>query len=811
MYLPTTKGKLMFKRYIKISISLFIFSISLFFLMFSSKVVKNTSGVEPTEPLVDYQSFRPNPKDPAFSELKDLSLLCGNNMIINKKFEVTPDEGTCSQSGDTLTCKYLIEENVRVAVDTTKSRLPIMGNTQLVYNSENKVGVSNTEELDDTEKVNNLVSWYLNGAVNYAENPHPISDFGSLVDQWWTGYYANVINFSGPLRKLLPQDVQYQNKVEQIKNATGSNSGKEKERYNQVVGCTYGIDTPITLLQNVINVLLETLGIKAIDLPGARIGNVIGPCHLDFPLADWFKKEYRLSYFIGNLPPTLAKYPEPRRWWIEYERWRGKSCFVVPGWKFIPDFLKYQGICFENPLKPNSYADLFMNIPMSSTEDRVGQLTINQPVPSSPDNVKTEILEFKLEQAATLYFPHMQESVGLAEDLQTTYKPQEGTDDSLGYTEPVEINENCQILQVRTNEEPDDFLWGDEALAKFKYKSEFECTFKQSSEQVCTGTNFANQIYSPYCYSTNTYIPEKCEKNVYFNSKIDTYTPLADEVWSRLVAGNSAVARRMFPKTGTDMFGTFIDIPTVTTAEYKVKMGDVSVSPTIAELYFPHIGGVSEYFLKGIQTLLRPKGYGENITFGEPLDYEPGDCSFDMSKIDTAIQSAASKYSVPASMLKAVFEIEALPYIANPSSYKCEENGFGAAGVMGITKSAYDIVTCDNERIDNDIPICGKTDGKFSRCNIDDTFELAARILLWKAGKWQYGPGRCAATGGISASNKMEVYNAAWKYYGSYLPDVLTKQYSYNLPGAKRPDPPGMNYADIVCNKMGLCPPYPVQ
>jgi hypothetical protein len=49
--------------------------------------------------------------------------------------------------------------------------------------------------------------------------------------------------------------------------------------------------------------------------------------------------------------------------------------------------------------------------------------------------------------------------------------------------------------------------------------------------------------------------------------------------------------------------------------------GSTSVTYTGAnasagELNIPHVGGISEYFLKGIQTLLRPKGYGEPISFG---------------------------------------------------------------------------------------------------------------------------------------------------------------------------------------------------
>jgi len=544
MYLPTTKGKLIFKRYIKISIPLLIFFLSFLFLMFSSNFTKSTLGKEPEKPIEDYHSFRPNPANPAYDELEDLSLLCGNDIIINKKIEVGPEEGSCSQNGDTLTCSYKFRDNVSVTVDTTQSRLPIMGNTQLVYNKENSVLTK--EELNDAQKVNNLVSWYLNGAVNYAENPHPISDLGSLVEEWWTGYYANVINFSGPLRKLLPQDVQYQNKIEQIENATGSNKGTELERYDQIVGCTYGIPTPFMILQGAINAILSIFN-KKIDIPFSSLGNFIGPCNIS-PIFRPFKKEFKLSDWpntinlLGQnkLPPIYSseRYPNPKDWWIAYERWRGNTCIVVPSWKIFPKFLRNLGFCVENVLKPNYYADLFMNIPMSSTEDRVGKLTINEPVSSSSDGVKVEVSKFELKEPAILYFPHMQESLGLAEELQTTFKPQEGTDDSLGSTKPVDISKNCQILQVRTNEESDDFLWGGEegeALAKFKYKAEFECTFQKKSEEICVGSN---------CRTVEKYIPAKCEKNISFKSKIDTYTPLADEVWSKLVAGNSAISNR---------------------------------------------------------------------------------------------------------------------------------------------------------------------------------------------------------------------------------------------------------------------------
>jgi len=770
----------MLKRYAKISTILILFFSSFF--LFSKQIIASDCS----EVYEDYHTFRPYPGDPCYEEYTNLSLLCGNDMKIIKKFSRVPSQGICQNiDSNNYFCTFSDSGHIKVEVDTSQSKLPIMGNTELVTNRDNA-----EDQIDDTTKVNDFVSWYLNGAVNYAENPHPIDDLASAIEEWWTGYYKNVINYSGPLRKLLPQDIQSIYRIEQVERAIDSSS--KSDVHDQVVGCTYGLNTPIKDIENVINTLLQVLGQDKINIPGSTVGNIVGPCHINLNVfnilnisLDGLKTEHRLSEWNENFPPIMESGQDPREWWIKYEEWRGKFCLVIPGWKIIPNFLKYQGICIESPLEPNYYADLFTNIPMSSMEDKVGNLVINEPSKINSEDIDVKIENFKLVNAATLYFPHMKEISELSVKLQNTYVPQEGTNNNPGYSETVDTSNDCTILQIRSGDTPGDSLYGNTALAEFDYEASFTCNFSKSDSNP------------------------SCSKTMTLTSKINTNIPLADEVWNNLVNGNSAVVRRMFPKLGVDGLGTLIDLPTVTTANYSAQGADAI--PDTAEIYFPHIGAVDEYFLKGIQTLLRPKGYGESISFGEPIDYDPGTCDFDSSKIESAIQNAASKYGVPASMLKAIYEIEALPYIANPSSYRCKENGVGAAGIMGITKSAYNVVTCESERIENDIAVCGKTQGKLSRCNIEDTFELAARIVLWKAGKWQYGPGTCSATGGISTPSKMEVYNAAWKYYGSYLPDELTKQYSYNLLGEKRSDPPGMNYADIVCNKMGLCPPYPVQ
>ena len=86
----------------------------------------------------------------------------------------------------------------------------------------------------------------------------------------------------------------------------------------------------------------------------------------------------------------------------------------------------------------------------------------------------------------------------------------------------------------------------------------------------------------------------------------------------------------MFPK---DLTSLAQDIPAVTKANYtsdadKTLAGDPGVQRpgSSAQIFIPHLGGVYEYFLKGIQTALRPKGFGESALSGISTGVVPGLC-----------------------------------------------------------------------------------------------------------------------------------------------------------------------------------------
>ncbi|NMD01474.1 MAG: hypothetical protein GYA62_17370, partial [Bacteroidales bacterium] len=131
----------------------------------------------------------------------------------------------------------------------------------------------------------------------------------------------------------------------------------------------------------------------------------------------------------------------------------------------------------------------------------------------------------------------------------------------------------------------------------------------------------------------------ECPADITITIKTSTLTPSANEIFSTTVADSTSTFRRIFPKVEEGAPVTCIaDMPTVTDVVYDPKIGknpgtqrpnggsvsfnvknipedSTSLTP---QLTFPHLGSVYEYFLKGIQSALRPKGYGTStVTSGK--------------------------------------------------------------------------------------------------------------------------------------------------------------------------------------------------
>lgn len=578
----------------------------------------------------EFHSLRPYQASPCHGG-RDLAIYCGNDLILQDTVRGYYDsyDPNCKQIGDgKVECSYTIDRQRNIAIDVSGVDLPISGNTEDVINSQGQ-----NETLSDADKVNNYISWYLNGVNGRAEYPFPYD----MTEE----DAKKIVDFSGPLNKLLPQSIQLNERVATIENVLqkdfnndsviGSVNTGGGTRHDQVVGCVY----------NAFGLL--KLGKIVECYPSGIIDN---------------KREFRLSDFEAHIPPFPWEdqyennFP---RYYHDYQEWKGKECIWIP-------ILKIQ-ICVDSPFRPNYWGNLFKYIPFSSTEDREGSLRVKSGYvqATSEDTIVSNV---KVQSSpAPLYFAHQEENKTLSRLLQTTYVAR----DNLGGDEinpkyvDIKGSDHCSLAQIRSN--PGDNLFPGEIFVALSYKIDFICQFDvgQLEQPVdtpvchlfgktcypkdwtnCSG-NFGRMdcpvdyICADSCQEPNYNL--FCEKTANIYLSTETKTPGADTIWGRLVAGASSVFKRFFPKMGEDNspIKAVFDIPAASKVTYTATDADTGAQVPIyaqnpaqrigqsPELYFPHLGGVEEYFLHAIQTALRPKGYGYNIVSGNPSPGDPID------------------------------------------------------------------------------------------------------------------------------------------------------------------------------------------
>jgi len=536
----------------------------------------------------EFNSLRPYQASPCKPNVSETAGYCGNRLVIadsvGASSPISPSAAPNCQStgGGNYRCTYRVHKTANFSVSLNDVMLPILGNTEGVANSQ-----SQNETIDDAAKTNEYVSWYLNGVIGRAEYPQLSMDEEQDI--------RKLVDFSGPLQKLLPQEKLNDYRANTVKQAVRSKTQNAGIRHDQIIGCTY-----------------EVLG----------LGKIPGPCY-ESGLQSLISVERKLSEWSNHIPPRASDYNDFLSWWADYERWRGKFCFtpVVPSWVPVIGG-KTILFCGENPFSPNYYAALFNNIPLSSTEDRKGSVSVGTTAVSSTPDVKLTNVVFSGVTPATLYFAHTEEVAELANILQYTFVPKDVP--QTGAASLVSPSESCDLTNIRTNE--GDNLFADQLSGTVNYDTEFTCD------------------YGPRVVS------QSCQKNINVGLGVVTNTPKAEEIWQRLVAGPASVFKRIFPLLGGNgSLGGILDIPAATKVTSTgsnlasaSNPGGRAGHPT--ELYFAHIGGVSEYFLKGIQTMLRPKGFGEQIVFGLPeINVSSGAIDCDQNAPDIALSGALNK------------------------------------------------------------------------------------------------------------------------------------------------------------------------
>lgn len=678
--------------------------------------------------------------------------------------QCSPGGGECengcemSADGKTEKCSFIVSNTRDIVVNLTGASYPIMGYTEPSVDNDtsgnphvvnSQFPDATAENLDNKSKVNEYVSWYLNGVQFRAEYPYPdatktcvgqttglagicyrekefnpppdackelspnlqkdsgtISCSGSAFGFGYndiccvdpSGIYEttdtyNLVNLSGPLNKLLPQRIQFESKENQITQGFETKGAGTNMRHNQTAACVYDFNPFGGVL----------LGIPA-------------PCYENL-LFDLFKGEVRLSHWRENTadaePPDEEDYPNSTEYLLALKDWRGQWCIPIGPFPLpvIGDWTFY--FCIDALDSSDYWAELFPYIPYASTEDRLGKVDIKSSsfqVPSPNFRIVTMTIH---SSPAKLFVPHMEEAAGTAEILQKTYAPGGVDLNNITDSGSIPYSPYCEFKEVRTN--PGDDLFPGQLTATLNYTAQVTCEFDVAGNgNICekfgdengfpdatcfpSGPNTACQTdlggmdcgggnvcgvgctdfgqsltfdpnpggacdanFGPGAkcvlhqlissdswncsggYSNNPNLEDcgadygcgfgcsqntdelptsqSCDNIVYVTLKTETSTPLADKVWTKLVAGSAGVFRRMFPQLGpTGVFGGLYDMPAGTNVKISSNADETFAgdpnnqkSGSNAQIYFPHIGGIKEYFLTGIQTLLRPLGFGNKI------------------------------------------------------------------------------------------------------------------------------------------------------------------------------------------------------
>ncbi|MBU1322768.1 hypothetical protein KKE48_01500, partial [Patescibacteria group bacterium] len=182
------------------------------------------------------------------------------------------------------------------------------------------------------------------------------------------------------------------------------------------------------------------------------------------------------------------------------------------------------------------------------------------------------------------------------------------------------------------------------------------------------------------------------------------------------------------------------------------------------------------------------------------------------SALDSLIKEAQSRGGaaalVPASVIKAVYFIEALPYYA-AGSFTCKKNKYTALGLWQIVDSEYHSTVPENQQLDNDEYVCQATNCKLSRCNAADAVEIFSRALLGKITLWDNTEDK--PLGKIESI--ADIMYSTGRYYGLFVPDQYTNNLIEYLPQNQR-YPSGhqnadtITYPEFICAKSGYCKTY---
>lgn len=613
------------------------------------------------------------------SDQSDYVLACricnsAGECVENRPPPCIPDLG-CQGDGDceitgcvinedgTETCRFVFDREVDIAVDLSGTELPIMGYTEPSQGTTDPYTVINSvnfnETLTDPDKVNEYVSWYLYGTIGRAEYRPPERNFWGVLTEEGK---RKVIDYSGPLKRLLAFESQIVKRWQEVldtrtslrcdPNQTDPSSDPDCIRHNQIIGCYNLLGNPTPCYPS-------------------RIWK------RSFRINDWYfapplLRDYP-SGFLYNLADFAWKLVHFNRWklysYIPFSSTEDRigeveiSSYSIQPPSYSSVVILYSAITNQTPAElffahmQESFelADILQSIFSYQGADRDAEPLNIVPYYAPLCN----ILEYRKNPGDNLFAGDISATVEYTAQVACNFiNPGLGRLCEAGGGECYSKPEADWVCDTYYNQVDCDFgdfcgenceryvppTFGEECGVGVEYTDYFCFPSSWGWEDPCIfGGNTmegplryqcdSDDIFCHYYLCINQPPPpdtpisdfsytEVCTVQVPINFKTDTKTPLAEGVWSKLVSGPAGAFRRIFPQI-EDEEGRPIrnlwDIPAATSVRYTSLNEDVSVvGGGNANLFFPHIGGIHEYFLNCIQKTLRPYGYGHGCIDGPP-------------------------------------------------------------------------------------------------------------------------------------------------------------------------------------------------
>ena len=600
-----------------------------------------------------------------------------NNVCVRRPPPCIPDpevncgsnadcEAQCINNGDgTEYCAFNITRVRDLAVDLEGAYLPIMGNTELVINSQNQDPEDPTKgRLDDPLKVNEYVSWYLNGVIGRAEYnpPNMNTEEGE----------RKVIDFSGPLKRLLPFESQEDIREDEIRDARRSVNPLvlAKIRHNQIAGCVF--------------------------LPSARIRCYPPIFYYITPIRLTFLENIGLRFITKLFTYVPFSSTEDRRGLFEivsYEIQPSTFEDFVIVYSEITDQVPAD-LFFAHMQESYELADIFQQIFSPEEAD----LDAEPYAAAIPTDLYCDLREVRSNPGDNLFAGELTATVTYTAQVYCTF----------AIRDPNIPGNLCRRLSGGEADCYTGYDYCDPDYGQVDCPSGYTCGANCGnfpSGVTCSAFYHTRCFPSSWSCSDEYTFPsglcpsgfkcasgctretevinlvQTCDREVYVSFATQTKTPLAREVWAKLVAGPAGVFRRIFPQI-EDVEGRPIRnlwaIPAATSVIFRATGVSVSPGPpgsgrTNPEIYFPYIGGIHEYFLKCTQSLIRPWGFGAPCKSGEPpKDIPPLECPFE--KIPplptngscTLPYSQIGDASVPP-LMKKIFEAAGAQYGVPPA------------------------------------------------------------------------------------------------------------------------------------------------